>query len=766
MLPSIKFQSLATAAQANVPVTFGHVFAPGDLMAGRGLIARAADGSYLPMQVDQKATHADGSVRHAIISGILPALAAGEAQSFQLLDADKRSSVQAFAGAPAYVSATIGGIIYTAVLDLLNDKSIWLNGPVVIERQSAAPFVSAAGQIHPHLMARFAVRDYGSAKRVDVAIENNWAYEPGPQNFVYDYAITVAGQVVDSQTGLTHYNHARWRKVFWTGAAPQVNVQHDTAYLIASKAVPNYDQSAPPAEKVLQQLAALSLNAGPMKIGAATAYMPTTGEHDDIGILPAWQVSHLLSMDSRARDCTMATADGAGSWSMHYRDQRTDRPVSLVNFPTMTIAGNRSDAGYDAFPIPGGDISTPYTHDTAHQPSLAYLPYVLTGDYFYLEEMQFWAMYDTFMSNPNYRDKGSGLVIWDQLRGQGWSLRTLAQAAAFTPDADPLKVDLTLFLKNNLDCYNVAYSNNPDANKLGVPTQGYSIAYENNTRIAPWMDDFFTSAVGHAYDLGFDAAKPLLDWKAKFSVGRMTAPGVCWITGAIYDLTIRDSETTPVYDTLAECYTKRLGDAFMALPCAGPEMASAWGAAGPGDMACISNSYGGWVSNMQPALAYAVDSGIANAKTAWDTFMSRTVKPDYSLGGEFNILPRPTSQPIQGATPMTTYKLSIAAGAYVNQDLAFGTEAPTGLLIEVLALDGITVLGSTSAIPGEIAGLVFDDLNATYSINLKTVNSSGVMGAPSVQTFVPQSFLPAAPPAPTTQPFPILSGLTFTLSAE
>jgi hypothetical protein len=43
---------------------------------------------------------------------------------------------------------------------------------------------------------------------------------------------------------------------------------------------------------------------------------------------------------------------------------------------------------------------------------------------------------------------------------------------------------------------------------------------------------------------------------------------------------------------------------------------------------------------MQPALAYAVDSNISNAKTAWTLFMGRTVKPNYSVGAQFAIVPR------------------------------------------------------------------------------------------------------------------------------
>ncbi|MDT1823612.1 hypothetical protein FPK54_30360, partial [Acinetobacter baumannii] len=73
----------------------------------------------------------------------------------------------------------------------------------------------------PHLTARFAIRWYESVRkaRVDVIVENNWAYEAAPQNFTYDAQVKVGGQPVYNQAGLVHAHHARWRKLFWYGGA-------------------------------------------------------------------------------------------------------------------------------------------------------------------------------------------------------------------------------------------------------------------------------------------------------------------------------------------------------------------------------------------------------------------------------------------------------------------------------------------------------------------------------------------------------------------
>ena len=64
-ITDVRFQNTG-AAQSNVPVTFGQVFAVGDLKKAHVLVGKL-DGATVPLQVDVKATHADGSVRHAIM---------------------------------------------------------------------------------------------------------------------------------------------------------------------------------------------------------------------------------------------------------------------------------------------------------------------------------------------------------------------------------------------------------------------------------------------------------------------------------------------------------------------------------------------------------------------------------------------------------------------------------------------------------------------------------------------------------------------------
>ncbi|MGZ3159887.1 MAG: RIFT barrel domain-containing protein, partial [Burkholderiaceae bacterium] len=87
VVTDFKIENTGTSAQTNVPFTFGQVFAAGDLLTNQKLAGKLSNNSLIPLQVDVKATHGDGSVRHAVISGIAPSVPTGAPQTIQLVKA-------------------------------------------------------------------------------------------------------------------------------------------------------------------------------------------------------------------------------------------------------------------------------------------------------------------------------------------------------------------------------------------------------------------------------------------------------------------------------------------------------------------------------------------------------------------------------------------------------------------------------------------------------------------------------------------------------
>ncbi len=652
-------QRTSGAAESNVVATFGQVFAAGDVPANATVEGKASDGTAITLQVDKKATYADGSLRHAVITAVGPSLAAGGTLPIDLVSTTRSAAsghldfaTLAATAFDAVVTITIAGTVYTASVKplLTGATQLWLDGPVTKEAIVTAPLKDASGNAHPQLQAYFQVRmDVNGAARVDVIVDNDWAFAPGPSNFTYDLAISVAGQPVYAKSALLHYQHARWRETFYWNRDAEPFVQHDVKYLIASGAVPNYDPSVVASETELATFGMLPAPPwDPMQIGQATAYMPATGGRIDLGLLPGWAALWAISADPRAARATLMTADGSGSWSIHYRDQVKGLPVSLVDYPYMTLLGNPEDTDdpstgkSDAFPA-CTDCDSPNSSDSAHQPAFVYLPYLLTGDHYYLEELQFWTDINLFESNPAYRAQQKGLFNWDQVRGQAWSMRTLGEAAAFTPDDDPLKGYFNDRLNDNLDYYTTKYAmGGATTNALGFITDGFALGYVNGQGVGPWQDDFFTSAIGHLVELGFTQAIPLMTWKSISPVSRMTAPGFCWIQASAYDVIVRDASdtTTTLYPTYAQVYDATVDPSVKGLACGSQAMATALMLTSPDQMVGYAPSPEGYPANLQPALAMAAQFRIGDAEAAWATFAGRATPPDYSTEPQFAIVPR------------------------------------------------------------------------------------------------------------------------------
>lgn len=655
-----------STALTSVPVTFGQAFAVGDVPSDSSLVARLAGDIYVPLQVDVKATHPDGSLRHAVITALVPSIAANQMQVIYLskshLTATSGSTPLSILsnGFTASVNIIVGGVSYTASANEAFKSGAyqnWLSGPLATEWIVPAPFVAADGTVHPQLHAQFAIRAYdGNTAKVDVSVENGWAYVTGNTDLTYAAQVLIGGIPVYSQASMPHYHFARWKKTFWWGAQPQVSIVHNAGYLIGTKAVANYDQSITFTPTTLaswpSRYAARSI---PMQTGLAMPAMATTGGRPDIGLMPSWSATYLLSQDPGVKAAMLGTADLAGSWSTHYRDPKTGRPPNLADYPYITIndpnlgdSRDPKDPTHKSWLIPGCAApcaTSPNLAEVSHQPAFEYLPYLVTGDYYYLEELEYWAMWSVIQGTPVYRGFDKGFVHQNQVRGQAWMLRGLADAAYIVPDTDSLKAEFNTLVDNNLDWYNTKYTNNPvPDNTLGFIID-YAMVY-GDTGMAPWQDDFVTQAFGHVADLGYSKAVPFMLWKSKFPISRMIGPNFCYVAGAFYTLQVRDTKTSPMYTDIGMVYQKSIDSSLPSataptstLTCGGPALAAALKQP-LGSMTGYPDQVDGFPSNMQPALAYAADYGGPDGALAWKQFMSRTVKPNYSLGPQFAIVPR------------------------------------------------------------------------------------------------------------------------------
>lgn len=531
-----------------VPVSFGQVFKRGEIPGG---MAMRIDDRPVPAQVDVKRHYDDGSVRFAVISTILDRLP-GNGKVTLTLTGGRAAPAS---GGPVSAAELLktgfdavvrlefpdGAVRSAAAAELLRragegaPAKTWLRGPVVTEWLLSGPPVDDRGRVDEDLAVRFGVRAYagGGPVRVAVVVENCWDGWAG--NVRYDARVTVDGKEVFSSPAVDHRKLSRWRKVFWHrtgGRHPQVHVVHDAAYLSATGALPHYDRTLPtpkPSETGRQQLRMEGPRWQIMGQGALTAYMPTTGGRPEIAPYPTWTVRYLLSMDPREKALVLAGGDLAGSWPIHVRSRKTDRIMTIDDRPQFWLDSRGKDRPQwkpDRH-APGPD-QVRLSPDLAHQGSFAYVPYLVTGDYYYLEEAYFWANYCLLATWPHPRQDARG-ILSGQIRGNAWALRNLGDAAWIAPDGDPEGKYFDQKIRHNLADRVRRMYGPPEYNRLGFwglrTTLDSRIQNPPNPRwmvIAPWEHDYLMWSLHHLTELGYQQAARPRDFLLRWRVGTLT----------------------------------------------------------------------------------------------------------------------------------------------------------------------------------------------------------------------------------------------------
>ncbi|GAB3678582.1 hypothetical protein GCM10028792_20540 [Salinisphaera aquimarina] len=669
-------------------ITFGQVFAKGDVPAGSALVG-TVDGGQVPMQVDKKATWADGSLRHAVITARMSDVGDGSPKRLsinvipQARDAQTRPEnaitlsdvLGSGFDAQVDVKASGAGNYKISAHDLLQTVSQsgncsawsknckqWLDGPLASEWIVSGQVISG-NEALAGLNVYFNVRAYAGEDgaiervRVDTVFENNWAYAKTSENIDYSASIQVGSQNYDVDD-LKHYHHARWHKVLWWQGDPGLYARIDTDYLQNSGAISRYAKLSPP-ESFLNGVAK---SYPPMSHGDQTPKMGSTGAQAAIGPLPRWTSSYAVSGDRRAFRWMLANDDAVGSYSFHYRDGETGRPLEISRHPYVTIAAKSfaSRAGNpqyrrDFLTDCTGSCSTPLSFDIAHHPSIGYVPYLTTGDYYYLEEMQFTASYIELWANPGYRDFDKGVLLkaQSQVRGQAWSLRSISDAAFATPDDDPMKAYFEGLMSNILSDYSDSYLEDDTKNPLHVTANSGAVIYsaggQKKVGVAPWQADFWTWSLGHAADQEMPNALELVKWFGEFQVARMTDwkvnpdSGFCWLLASAYNLRIRDAESSQLYPDIQTVYKVNFPQ-LDGLKCNSQPMVNELSDSKTtyriGQMVGYAFSPTGFPSNFQIGLAMAAQSGVENGREAWKLFDGRTIKPDYAKNPNFAVVPR------------------------------------------------------------------------------------------------------------------------------
>ena len=688
--------SQSSASQTNIPVTFGQIFKDGDVPQGETVVA-TLNGQPLQLQVDAKATNPDGSLRHAVLTVLIPSLAGDVTQPLAISTASPTTQGSSITltqllatGYDANVSLNIGGTVYTAdaksLLQAANSANtckpwgqqcnVWLSGPLVGEWIVGGPVTVSGGSANSNIYVYFNVRAYAGTSpgtiayvRTDVVVENDWAYTPQAQP---QYTATLtSGSATYTSPALTQYAYTRWHQVlWWNDNQPNAYVQEDTQYIQSTGAVSRYEVLQPD-DAFLNRVRQFC---PPLDNCDQTKNMSNVGAQDAIGPLPRWTSTYIVDPDIRAYKWMMADDDAIGAYSIHFRDRSTGQPLSIVTHPYVTIAawnnaytmasGNPNTWGKDLLPNCQNDsvvtnctdawfgTGNPYNFNNEHDPSIGYVPYMVTGSFYYLEELEFTASYLELWANPVYRSYSQGLM-WNAEsapRAKAWDIRNVGDAAYLLPDNAPLKAEFKTDLANIVNEFSSQTLNNPNANPLHLVTNwNYTVNNVPNSGAATWQDSFLTWEMGHLTEQGVSGASSLRDWKAGFEIGLVTnwmsssAQGYCWLEASSYAPQFRDANQVQ-YTSFSQVYQVNFPSLY-GLACNSSAMVAAMGKlAGqtwqPGEMIGYPSSPTGFPANMQVGIAMAADSSVTNAQAAWQTFQSRSVQPNYNDAPQFAVLPR------------------------------------------------------------------------------------------------------------------------------
>jgi hypothetical protein len=197
--------------------------------------------------------------------------------------------------------------------------------------------------------------------------------------------------------------------------------------------------------------------------------MGTAGDSGHIGPYPLVTSLWLHSPDWRARVIALNSTDLAAAWPMNWREsdpsrifQRGDTAGSGTGLGhVISAAGRPRLNAYSTSPdntVKVGTVaaSIPWSWDDAHQPSIYFPAYILTGDPWYLDMLYAWAGITVFEDAPSptydcqkqttncsiFRGPTGaygGLFGSNAARAVAWTLRGRVETAFASPDGTPEK---------------------------------------------------------------------------------------------------------------------------------------------------------------------------------------------------------------------------------------------------------------------------------------------------------------------------------------
>jgi hypothetical protein len=356
-----------------------------------------------------------------------------------------------------------------------------------------------------------------------------------------------------------------------------------------------------------------------MGLAGVTAYMPQTGERPDIGMLTEPQATYVCTASQVALDTLRAQGEAGGSMPWHMRDETTSAPLDFRTYPQ---ASWYPDGNVGSPHIKG--TSNPVTLDSAHMPNLVYLPYLLTGDPYHLEDLQFQTNWNWGWYNPTYRPS------IPQARQFAWNVRTLANTALVTPATTPSWLLPQAYFTAQLTTWRTFFetyyvnATREERSIFRCCTPIDSSSDQGPTApagcwVSMWEDEFCASVLGWVVKMGFTDWQNSFNWKIGSTIARTNGTSG-WPRGQAtpYRTILRQTATSPFAQTWSAAWT-------LTQSITGAQLGTNPDTWFPSDMTYLTYTHG--------ALVYANTLGTptASASLSWATqqLVNKTWRSDY-----------------------------------------------------------------------------------------------------------------------------------------
>lgn len=583
-------------ATANYPMQIARPFMKGEIP---NYPQAQINGVSVVTQADVKQRYADGSVKHAILTFLIPQLNANEILTITFRD-------QATGNNSAFLTSSDmlqNNFDFEAMMELNDGNSTvtanarsmvqnnaftyWMQGSVATSVIIADHLVNRTYDIgfdaYKSFRPIFHATFFPVINKVRIRFIGEIANSEAIQDMSYSLNLKTGNASpvsVYTKSSFTHYAASRWTKEFWIGGSPsRISINENLGYLKETMFFPNYDTS-----KVITQTAIAndyanwqSASKDIFDAGFWAKPMGMGGARADIGLLTSWAVAWLYTGDVRTQEISFRQAELAPAWPIHFREGNPSKlffrndPVTKGLGKVISVTDRKSTSfgsGYNyAYTDPqdrivpvGAMTDGGWVPEDAHQPDFCSPQYILTGDFFYLEEMYFWASW-----SANYLNGAATMYDWGrgptgaeggltgQIRAQAWIFRSRTMVAFCAPDGSDEKKYFDQLARDAVEIWEGAH-NLPTANStapnylwgkqyrynaaLGNPAlnqwerggpafaqAGYGIDPSVTAEaVSNFEQHYLMSSLGRGKELGYETDE-LIKYFAVNYIGQVTAPG-------------------------------------------------------------------------------------------------------------------------------------------------------------------------------------------------------------------------------------------------